>query len=184
MKILVTIAISIVLSSCYGYEPPDYEDLKTSFSINKSTYSELVNMISEDTASGNCGSVSDNHIKGWWEYSGLWNTNQDYANKVELAVVLSDVGISEYRYKLYLKKLSSVGASEGVSHCNDVQAMNGTNSTFTRFGMSASGLAVSGCITEIIHRGNMAIPENEKTPSYFYDRVPIDEYWYIEHGCT
>lgn len=176
--------VSLILSSCSSYEPPDYEALKASFTKSEDTYLELMKMIAADTAVGNCGSISDDHVMGWWEYSGLWNTSQDYDRKVELPIVLSEVGISKERYTLYLEKLSLIGAEEGVSHCNELETIRGTKAVSTRFGLSASGLSVSGCTTHIVHRGNEPIPESEETPGYFYKRVPIDENWYIEHGCT
>jgi len=152
---------------------------EASFLKSEGTYLELKSMIAADTSISNCGAVSDDHIMGWWEYSGLWNTNQDYDRKVELPMVLSEVGIPKERYTLYLEKLSLIGAKEGVSHCNELETIHGTKATSTRFGLSASGLAVSGCTTYIIHRGNKPIPESEETPSYFYKRVPINENWYI-----
>jgi hypothetical protein len=184
MKRVILFTILVFVTSCSRYEPPNYEELKSSFIRNEDTFRELKDMIASDTPKGSCGAVSDDHIMDWWEYSGLWTTSQNYDRKVDLSQVLSEVGISQERYRMYLKKLAQIGASEGVSHCNELLMIQGTKNTSTRFTLAASGLAVSGCITDVIHRGSLPIPESEEAPGYFYKRVRIDENWYIEHSCT
>ena len=179
---LIGVPLILLLASCY--EPPDYKVLETNFQKNETIFLEVKRMIEEDVSVGYCNAVSDDHIFGWWEHDGLWNTNQNYDHKVKLPVVLSAVGISSLRYADYLRKLESIGALQGVSHCNKLDTKRIGVVTSTRFGMDSSGIGVSGCTTDIVHRGTKEIPASEEHPSFFYVRIPINKDWYIEHGCT
>lgn len=184
MKTIFLIPIFLLLVSCLGCQSPDYVAIKSSFESNKSIYYELMDMISSDTLIGECATISDHHIMDWWEYDGLWNTTQDYQNKIHLDEVLQKIGMEPSRYQNYLRLLEKIGAKEGISHCKELVAIDGSKVTTTEFILKASGLSVSGCMISIIHRGNQPIPEDENEPEYFYKRVPIDQDWYIEYTCT
>ena len=181
------IPLSILfLVGCSAYEPPDYEEITNNFERNKQVYIQLQSMIETDTVYGSCSRISDRHIKGWWKHGELWNTNQDYQRKIRIDQVIGEVGLTKQRYEDYLSLLDKVrlDLSLGVSHCNALKTIHGDRSTGTRFGLAASGISVSGCVTYVEHRGNQPIPESEEAPGYFYIRVRIDEDWYIEHSCT
>ena len=120
--------------------PPTAIELGNKYLENPTAYEQLKKMIIEDTRQRHCFNIGTDNIGNYWEHDGKWKHHDDYETYVGLTDVLLTVGLTQNRYKQYLKYFERAGA-ERVEHCQETVLWG----RWIRVLIYRSGLAVSGC---------------------------------------
>ena len=167
--------LTLILSIAGCYRPPDFDQIKSDFRHNKTSFEKLRLMITKDTQTQKSFAIGYERIGDYWEYSGEWSHSKHYEKKMTLDEVLDEVGISMNRYNEYLALFEKVGAKR-ISY--------GPKSGWTRIIIGTSGLGVSGAMTSININDDGSIPPSDIQESYQTEIIPIVDGWYINHDCT
>jgi hypothetical protein len=100
-KKCLTIGSILLLEACSP--PPSAIEIGSKYLSHPEVYSQLKDLIVQDTGTQTCFGVGTDNIGEYWEHGGKWNHEQDYDSKLELAEVLLASGLSLEKYELYLK---------------------------------------------------------------------------------
>lgn len=171
----VPIPLFFALLGCY--QLPDTTEMKTQFLANRDTFEQLRAMIKEDIKERECFAVGFDHLGEFWEFDGLWNTNQNYERKVKLNVVLEEEHLTKDRYEKYLELLEATGAQR-IEFCSEL------NGGWTRMIMETSGISVSGTSSSIEVYEDQSIPTSDIQKSYSSEVSPIVDGWHIKHDSN
>lgn len=173
MKIILIFAFSLFVVSCS--EPVDLDAKQAKFESDQSSYELLTQMVTEDFQGERCFSVGTDNIGRYWESSGEWSHERDYQKKMTISEVLSEVGISDEKYKKYIELFNKT-ESERVTYC-----------TPSKYYIMAhrSGLGISGCLLDIVKGIYPPADYGKRNNGEDFMEVRLlKKGWWMEYKCT
>ena len=173
MKIILIFTLVLLVASCS--EPVDLDAKQTKFESDQSSYELLTKMVSEDFQGERCFSVGTDNIGAYWEFSGEWSHEKNYEKKLKLSEVLSEVGISEKKYRAYLELFNRT-QSERVTYCAP-----------SNYYIMAhrSGLGISGCLLNIVKGISPPAGYGKRNNGEDFMEVRfLKNGWWMEYSCT
>ncbi|WP_076924296.1 hypothetical protein [Pseudoalteromonas sp. EB27] len=146
------------------------KELETKFSEHKLQYTQLREMITDDSKFLQKFKVGNDRLGEYQLYDKGWA--KQYGYYVSFVRILSEYKLTQTRYLEYLNLLSVVGASEIELYKGNVFVT-----------LSSSGFVFGGCLSQIIYSPNNLKLERPSWAQVYY-QAKLTDNWGGETKCN
>lgn len=171
MRLILSFLI-MLLSACGTNidSAMDVQAMTSSYSEHQKSYNQLAKMILEDSKGRQKFEVGDDRIGDYRLYDKGWA--KLYGNYVTLDIVLSESAITDKRHSDYIALLNRLGASVVAQYEQHVSIT-----------ISATGLAIGGCLTQLLHKPSEFSLEKPPWAQVFH-KADLGKSWYGITKCN